>query len=171
MRYGFLQRTSVYWPTNHEATTHTAGVATIKGHTAYQLPLHKTRPDVPPANRPGIPPEILTWPDAKHLQLFKDDVAALVAADLAHTSLGDLGRGVALGFWGAAAFQWVNPKAWAMALGAIAAYAMPANYALSVVLISLIFVVINIPSIASWVLFGQGLRRFLAERIAARARR
>jgi len=77
VRYGFLQRTSVYWPTNHEATAHTAGVATIKGHTAYQLPLHKTRPDIPPANRPGIPPEILTWPDAKHLQLFKDDVAAL----------------------------------------------------------------------------------------------
>jgi Bacterial capsule synthesis protein PGA_cap len=77
VRYGFLQRTSVYWPTNHEATAHTAGVATIKGHTAYQLPLHKTRPEVPPANRPGIPPEILTWPDAKHLQLFKDDVAAL----------------------------------------------------------------------------------------------
>jgi hypothetical protein len=77
VRYGFLQRTSVYWPTNHEATAHTAGVATIKGHTAYQLPLHKTRPEIPPANRPGIPPEILTWPDAKHLQLFKDDVAAL----------------------------------------------------------------------------------------------
>jgi poly-gamma-glutamate synthesis protein (capsule biosynthesis protein) len=77
VRYGFLQRTSVYWPTNHEATARTAGVATIKGHTAYQLPLHKTRPDIPPANRPGIPPEILTWPDAKHLQLFKDDLAAL----------------------------------------------------------------------------------------------
>ena len=77
VRYGFIQRTSVYWPTNHEATARTPGVATIKGHTAYQLPLHKTRPDVPPANRPGIPPEILTWPDAKHLQLFKDDVAAL----------------------------------------------------------------------------------------------
>ena len=77
VRYGFLQRTSVYWPTNHEATAHAAGVATIKGHTAYQLPMHKLRPEIPPANRPGIPPEILTWPDAKHLQLFKDDVAAL----------------------------------------------------------------------------------------------
>lgn len=72
-------------------------------------------------------------------------------------------RSAPMTFLGAAAFQWVNPKAWAMALGAIAAYAMPANYALSVVLISLIFVVVNIPSIASWVLFGQGLRRFLAD--------
>ncbi len=77
VRYGFLQRTSVYWPTNHEATTHTAGVATIKGHTAYQLPLHTSGPVILPANRPGIPPEILTWPDAKHLQLFKEDIATL----------------------------------------------------------------------------------------------
>ena len=30
VRYGFLQRTSVYWPTNHEATAHTAGVATLE---------------------------------------------------------------------------------------------------------------------------------------------
>ena len=66
-------------------------------------------------------------------------------------------------FLGAALFQWVNPKAWAMALGAIAAYSMPANYVLSVTLISVIFVAVNIPSIASWVLFGQGLRRFLAD--------
>jgi len=43
-------------------------------------------------------------------------------------------------FLGAALFQWVNPKAWAMALGAIAAYSMPANYVLSVTLISVIFV-------------------------------
>jgi poly-gamma-glutamate capsule biosynthesis protein CapA/YwtB (metallophosphatase superfamily) len=77
VRYGFLQRTSVYWPTNHEATAHTAGVATLRGHTAYQVPMHKTRPEIPPANRPGIPPEILTWPDARQLQLFQDDLAAL----------------------------------------------------------------------------------------------
>lgn len=77
VRYGFLQRTSVFWPTNHEATAHTAGVATLKGHTAYQVPSPKANPDFPPANRPGVPPEIITWPDAKHLQLFKDDIAAL----------------------------------------------------------------------------------------------
>jgi poly-gamma-glutamate capsule biosynthesis protein CapA/YwtB (metallophosphatase superfamily) len=79
VRYGFLQRTSVFWPTNHEATAHTAGVATIKGHTAYQVPNPKSRPDIPPANRPGVPPEILTWPDAAHLKLFVEDIAALRA--------------------------------------------------------------------------------------------
>lgn len=77
VRYGFLQRTSVYWPTNHEAGQKSAGVAVIKGHTAYQLPLHKTRPEIPPCNRPGLPPVILTWADPEYLGWFKDDVAAL----------------------------------------------------------------------------------------------
>ena len=49
-RFGFVQRTSVYWPTNHEAGEHSPGVAAVRGHTAYQLPIHKTRPEMPPAN-------------------------------------------------------------------------------------------------------------------------
>ncbi len=77
VRFGFLQRTSVYWPTNHEAGDNAPGVAVIRGHTAYQLPLHKTRPEIPPCNRPGLPPIIKTWADPKYLQQYKDDVAAL----------------------------------------------------------------------------------------------
>ncbi len=79
LRVGILQRTSVYWPTNHEAGANAAGVAVIRGHTAYQLPLHKTRPEIPPANRPGIPPVILTWADPQYLQAFRNDIAALRA--------------------------------------------------------------------------------------------
>jgi len=78
-RVGFLQRTSVYWPTNHEAAKNAAGVAVIKCHTAYQLPLHKTRPEIPPCNRPGLPPIILTWVDPQYLQSYRDDIAALRA--------------------------------------------------------------------------------------------
>ena len=44
VRYGFLQRTSVYWPTNHEAGDNSPGVAVVRGNTAYQVPAHKTRP-------------------------------------------------------------------------------------------------------------------------------
>lgn len=64
-------------------------------------------------------------------------------------------------FLQAAAFQWVNPKGWAMALGAVTAYAPRENYALNVLLISLIFTVVNLPCVASWTGFGVGLRRFL----------
>jgi poly-gamma-glutamate capsule biosynthesis protein CapA/YwtB (metallophosphatase superfamily) len=77
VRFGFLQRSSVYWPTNHEAHADAPGIAVIRGHTAYQVPTFKTRPEIPPPNRPGVPPEIVTWADAAYLRAFTDDVAAL----------------------------------------------------------------------------------------------
>jgi poly-gamma-glutamate capsule biosynthesis protein CapA/YwtB (metallophosphatase superfamily) len=76
-RIGFLQRSSVYWPTNHEAGAHSAGIAALRAHTAYQVPAHKTRPEIPPMNRPGIPPIVVTWPDRAYLGQFADDIAAL----------------------------------------------------------------------------------------------
>ena len=76
MRLGLLQRSSVYWPTNHEAGDKAAGIAVIRGHTAYQIPMHGGRPR---ANRPGLPPLIITWADKQYLQWFAEDVAALRA--------------------------------------------------------------------------------------------
>src|SRR5258708_22979469 len=60
VRYGFLQRSSVYWPTNHEAQADAAGIAVIRGHTAYHVPVFKTRIGVPPPNPPGVAPPIFT---------------------------------------------------------------------------------------------------------------
>lgn len=77
IRYGFLQRSSVYWPTNHEAGQHDAGIAVLRAHTAYQVPMHKIRPEIPPMNWPGIPPVIITWPDPDYLRAFTDEIAAL----------------------------------------------------------------------------------------------
>jgi poly-gamma-glutamate capsule biosynthesis protein CapA/YwtB (metallophosphatase superfamily) len=77
LRVGILQRSSVYWPTNHEASAHGAGIAVIRGHTAYQVPVHKIRPDIPPMNRPGVPPIVVTWADRAYLAAFVDDIAAL----------------------------------------------------------------------------------------------
>src|SRR6516165_6599080 len=50
------------------------GMAVIRGHTAYHAPMHGSRP---PANRPGIPPEIVTWADLAYLQWLGEDIAAL----------------------------------------------------------------------------------------------
>lgn len=76
-RLGFVQRSSVYWPTNHEAGENSAGIAALRAHTAYQVPAHKTRPEIPPMNRPGIPPIVVTWPDRAYLAQFTGDIAAL----------------------------------------------------------------------------------------------
>jgi hypothetical protein len=73
-RIGVLQRSSVYWPTNHEAGDHSIGIAVIRGHTAYHVPMHKKGP---PMNRPGVPPEIVTWADRAYLAEFCDDIRAL----------------------------------------------------------------------------------------------
>ena len=77
LRVGFVQRSSVYWPTNHEAGENSAGIAALRAHTAYQVPAHKTRPEIPPMNRPGIPPIVVTWPDRAYLTQFTGDIAAL----------------------------------------------------------------------------------------------
>jgi poly-gamma-glutamate capsule biosynthesis protein CapA/YwtB (metallophosphatase superfamily) len=77
LRYGFLQRSSVYWPTDHEARDDATGIAVIRGHTAYHVPMFKTRVGTPPPNRPGVPPDIITWADPDYLGAFRDDIAAL----------------------------------------------------------------------------------------------
>ena len=77
IRVGVLQRSSVYWPTDHEAQADAPGIAVIKGHTAYHVPMGRISPDIPPANRPGIPPVILTWADAAYLDELRNDIEAL----------------------------------------------------------------------------------------------
>ena len=69
--------------------------------------------------------------------------------------------GIPITFFQATAFQWVNPKAWTMALAAITVYTpQPAtNY--YVVVVSLIFGAINLPSISVWLILGAQMRRFL----------
>ena len=82
-KIAFLQRSSVYWATNHEATKHSAGIAVIRGHTAYQVPMYKMKKEIPPLNRPGIPPYIVTWADKAYLEKFESDlVKAREAADI-----------------------------------------------------------------------------------------
>jgi poly-gamma-glutamate capsule biosynthesis protein CapA/YwtB (metallophosphatase superfamily) len=79
VRVGIVQRSSVYWPTDHEAHDDSPGIAVIGGHTAYHVPTGRMHAGMPPANRPGVPPVIITWADADQLEAFRDDIAALRA--------------------------------------------------------------------------------------------
>jgi threonine/homoserine/homoserine lactone efflux protein len=67
-----------------------------------------------------------------------------------------------MSFLAAAAFQWVNPKAWVMAISSMAAYTDPNRYGLTVFLVALAFVVVGIPSISLWAGFGSALREWLS---------
>ncbi|MGR3760630.1 LysE family translocator [Roseobacteraceae bacterium NS-SX3] len=68
--------------------------------------------------------------------------------------------GTPMTFLQAAAFQWVNPKAWAMALTAISAYT-PDQTTAAILLVGVVFGVINLPSVGSWTVLGQQMARFL----------
>lgn len=77
LKVGVLQRSSVYWPTDHEASEDSPGIAVLRGHTAYQVPQGRLHPGIPPPNRPGVPPVVVTWADAAYLAEFRADIAAL----------------------------------------------------------------------------------------------
>lgn len=70
-----------------------------------------------------------------------------------------------LTFLQAAAFQFVNPKAWAITMPAIAIFTVPGQpLALQLGVIVAAFVVVGLPSIASWAAMGAGARELLESR-------
>ena len=71
--------------------------------------------------------------------------------------------GKPLTFLQAAGFQWVNPKAWAMALVAMGAYTNVDYPIISVLIVSSAFAIVNFPSVSVWAGFGTALRGFLAD--------
>jgi threonine/homoserine/homoserine lactone efflux protein len=77
---------------------------------------------------------------------------------------GAAGRATArpLSFWQIAVFQWVNPKAWMMAVGAIALFVpVGAEPLVPVLRVLLAFVLAGAPCVLAWALFGVWIARFL----------
>ena len=68
--------------------------------------------------------------------------------------------GTPMTFLQAAAFQWVNPKAWTMALTAVTVYT-PDTTLRAIGVVALVFGAINLPAVSSWTLLGQQMARVL----------
>ncbi|MFT6925198.1 MAG: threonine/homoserine/homoserine lactone efflux protein [Psychromonas sp.] len=67
-----------------------------------------------------------------------------------------------LSFTQAALFQWVNPKAWVMATGAVSAYTSISSDIFSqVIFIALAFFIVAFPCVGIWLVFGVGLKKYL----------
>lgn len=69
-------------------------------------------------------------------------------------------EGRPLSFLQAAAFQWVNPKAWSMALSAITLYAASRDL-VAVLWVAGTYVGVSVISTTSWTVLGQQMRRLL----------
>jgi threonine/homoserine/homoserine lactone efflux protein len=77
-------------------------------------------------------------------------------------------RGAPLGFLGAAAFQWINPKGWVIALSALTAFSVVDDYARNALIVALTYFVVAIPSSGIWAVLGASMRRALADPRVAR---
>ncbi|MDU8912592.1 LysE family translocator [Aestuariicoccus sp. MJ-SS9] len=71
-------------------------------------------------------------------------------------------EGRPLTFLQAAAFQWVNPKAWSMALGAITLYAASRDLT-AILWVAGTYVMMGCMSTTSWTVLGTAVRRLLAK--------
>jgi threonine/homoserine/homoserine lactone efflux protein len=63
----------------------------------------------------------------------------------------------------AALFQWINPKAWAMALTGASAYTVRDHYTLSLSILTATLLVISLPVTAAWTGLGVSLRQVLSK--------
>jgi threonine/homoserine/homoserine lactone efflux protein len=105
---------------------------------------------------------VLRWAGAAYLLWLAWKIANSGAMD------GETATAKPLTFLEAAVFQWVNPKCWLMATGAITTYMPQSGRFADLVVITVLFCLINGPCVGSWAGFGVLLRRWLTE---ARANR
>lgn len=69
----------------------------------------------------------------------------------------------------AAAFQWINPKGWVMALAVSSQFIQPERPYATASMVATVFVAAGLTSSLAWAGLGQGLRRFLAVPVRLRA--
>jgi len=74
-----------------------------------------------------------------------------------------------LGFWGAAAFQWINPKSWLVSLSAVSVYLHPAagTAFTQAIGFGLLFTLAALPSCFIWLAFGASFQRLLSTKRTA----
>jgi threonine/homoserine/homoserine lactone efflux protein len=68
-----------------------------------------------------------------------------------------------LNFLQATMFQWVNPKAWLMLIGAISIFSIHPNYYNNALAISALYFLVLLPSLSVWLVFGAVLKKILKE--------
>ena len=64
-------------------------------------------------------------------------------------------------FFESAAFQWINPKGWIMAMSISSQFADPSKPIISSSIIAGVFFFVGFTSASGWTLFGKGMQRWL----------
>ncbi|RJE77567.1 lysine transporter LysE [Pseudoalteromonas sp. MSK9-3] len=74
-----------------------------------------------------------------------------------------------LTFLHGALFQWVNAKAWVVAMGAIVAFTNSgADYVYENMLVAAVFLAVGLPCVGVWLVFGVVLKKYLSSSVRQR---
>ena len=86
-----------------------------------------------------------------------------LAWKIANTTRADAGKHLRepLTFMQAAAFQWLNPKAWVIGIGAIATFTTIGNIEIQVIIIVFTYLFVGAFSMGLWLLMGASLQKIL----------
>ena len=118
----------------------------------------------------GLLAWVMTWLDALRLPLVFVGCGYLLWLAWRQAGAGQPGnseKSRPLGFFGAALFQWVNPKAWMMVLNAAILFLPHGNWT-AVLWMAAMSVFVNLPCIAVWAFAGDKLRLTLRDPLALR---
>jgi threonine/homoserine/homoserine lactone efflux protein len=113
---------------------------------------------------------LLRWVGAAYLAWLAWRIATADVGTTAPLSQGAAGSRP-FSFIQGALFQWVNPKAWMVALGAVGAYitASGAGFITQAALLAGIVFLVTLPAVAFWTMVGVGAGMMLRTRAARRA--
>ena len=109
----------------------------------------------------GLLAWVMTWLDALRLPLVFVGCAYLLWLAWRQARAGQPGsseKRQPLGFFGAALFQWVNPKAWMMVLNAAILFLPRGGGWGAALSLALVCALVNFPCIALWAVVGDRLR-------------
>ena len=101
---------------------------------------------------------LLAWGGATYLLYLAWKIARSVAP-----SDSGAAPGKPFTFVQAAAFQWINPKAWIMAITAIGTYIPQDDILGNLLLLASLFALVNGPSVGLWTVAGSLLRKLLQD--------
>jgi threonine/homoserine/homoserine lactone efflux protein len=111
----------------------------------------------------GLGSALVTWPLL--LPLFHWGGAAWLAVlawQIGSAPPGEGTRRRVLGFFGAAAFQWINPKAWLIVMGVAGEFLSPNSpLLLQLARVFVVFLIVGMPCALVWAALGSGAGRLL----------
>ncbi|MCL6417722.1 LysE family translocator [Aestuariirhabdus sp. Z084] len=106
--------------------------------------------------------ETLKWLGCAYLLYLSWCIAR--ATPIANQAEGVSSESKPFTFLQSVSFQFVNPKAWVMVISAMSSFTLTGeDYVASALLVTLVFAIVNLPSISLWAGFGSVLRKLMTD--------